>query len=131
MPFVFLILRPATRAVYEKFFRCPIIFDCDWAGLEFDSRWLSVAPVGADPLLYRHLLREIRELDDKAQAAAADLLSSLRGLLSARRCNQREAAALLGINTRTLRRHLQSAGTTFRAELDAASDYQSAVIRAG
>lgn len=112
--------RPAKTGPYEKFFRCPIIFDSDWSGLEFHSRWLSVAPVGADPLLYRHMLREMRELDDTAQDVAADLISSLRLLLSSRHCNQGEAAALLGINTRTLRRHLMSAGTTFRAELEAA-----------
>jgi AraC-like DNA-binding protein len=112
--------RPANPAPYEKFFRCPIIFDSDWSGLEFHSRWLSVAPVGADPLLYRHMLREMRELDYSAQDVAADLISSLRLLLFTRHCNQGEAAALLGINTRGLRRQLKAAGTTFRAELETA-----------
>ena len=111
--------KPARPAPYEKFFRCQIIFDNDWAGLEFHSRWLGVAPAGADPLLYQHMLREIRELDDAARDSAEDLISSLRLLLYKRHCNQGEAAAMLGINTRTLRRHLTSAGTTFRAELEA------------
>lgn len=112
--------RPEKPAPYEQFFRCPIVFDNDWSGLEFHSRWLSVAPVGADPLLYRHMLRELRELNDAAQNVAADLMSSLRLLLYTRHCNQGEAAALLGINTRTLRRQLMSAGTTFRAEFEKA-----------
>jgi AraC-like DNA-binding protein len=112
--------RPEKSAPYEKFFRCPVIFDNDWSGLEFHSRCLSVAPAWADPLLYRHMLREIRALDNAAQDSAADLILSLRLLLSARQCNQGEAAALLGVNARTLRRHLTSAGTTFRAELETA-----------
>jgi AraC-like DNA-binding protein len=123
--------RPAESAPYEKFFRCPIIFDSDWSGLEFHSRWLSLAPAGADPLLYRHMLREIRELDDAARDSAADLISSLRLLLSARHCNQAEAAAMLGINTRTLRRHLMSAGTTFRAELETARFARARVMLEG
>ncbi|MEZ5572812.1 MAG: AraC family transcriptional regulator [Halioglobus sp.] len=112
--------RPANVAPYEKFFRCPIVFDNEWSGLEFHARWLSAAPPAADPLLYRHLLREIRELDGAARGVATDPVASLQLLLDARHCNQEEAAALLGINTRTLRRYLQSAGTTFRTELETA-----------
>lgn len=110
--------KPANPAPYEKFYHCPILFSNPCSGLEFHSRWLSFTPVGADPLLYRHMKREIREMSDAAQGVAADLLSSLRLLLYSRHCNQGEAAALLGVNTRTLRRQLMSAGTTFRAELE-------------
>ncbi len=109
---------PANPAPYEKFYRCPILFNSPWSGLEFHSRWLRVTPVGADPLLYRHMKQEIREMSDAAQEVAADLLSSLRLLLYTRHCNQGQAAALLGVNTRTLRRQLMSAGTSFRAELE-------------
>ena len=112
--------RPALLAPYEKFFRSPLVFDGEWSGLEFHSRWLSAAPVGADPLLYRHMLREVRELNDAARDTAVDLISSLRLLLYTRQCKQDEAAALLGVNCRTLRRQLQSAGTTFRGELETA-----------
>ncbi|MEE4143552.1 MAG: AraC family transcriptional regulator [Halieaceae bacterium] len=112
--------RPVEVAPYDKFYRCPIIFDSDWAGMEFQSRWLNIAPAGADPMLYRHMLREIRELDHAAVDVGADPISSLRLLLATQHCNQGEAAALLGINTRTLRRQLMSAGTTFRAELETA-----------
>ena len=111
---------PRNTAPYKKFFRCPITYDNDWSGLEFHSRWLRNAPTGADPLLYRHMLREIQELDAAAHGVAADLIASLRLLLAVRHCNQAQAAALLGINTRTLRRQLMAAGTTFRAELEAA-----------
>lgn len=111
---------PAEPAPYDTFFRCPIIFDSDWSGLEFHSRWLGIPPDGADPMLYRHMLREIRELNHAASGVAADPILPLRLLLSARQCNQGEAAALLGINSRTLRRQLMSAGTTFRAELETA-----------
>jgi AraC-like DNA-binding protein len=112
--------RPAKLAPYEKFFRSPLVFNSEWCGLEFHSRWLSVAPVGADPMLYRHMLRELRELDDAARDNAVNLIASLRTLLFTRQCKQNEAAALLGVNCRTLRRQLQSAGTTFRGELESA-----------
>jgi AraC-like DNA-binding protein len=47
------------------------------------------------------------------------MLLLLRTLLRGGLCKQEEVAALLGINRRTLGRHLRSAGTTFRYELEA------------
>jgi AraC-like DNA-binding protein len=112
--------RPVKRAPYETFFRGPLFFDSEWSGLEFNTSWLGSVPPGADPLLYRHMLREARELDAAMQEADGHLIPSLRMLLYTRQCKQNEAAALLGVNGRTLRRHLLSAGTTFRAELESA-----------
>ncbi|MCB1706739.1 MAG: AraC family transcriptional regulator [Halioglobus sp.] len=112
--------KPVHTASYEKCFRSPVIYGSEWSGLEFPARWLGVSPAGADPLLYQHMLREMRQLDDAAQGVGADLVASLRLLLFARHCNQREAAALLGVNSRSMRRHLMAAGTTFRAELESA-----------
>ncbi len=111
---------PAKPEPYETFFRSPLVFGSEWSGLEFQPSWLSSAPVGADPLLYRHMLREARELDAAVQESAGNLISSLRMLLYTRQCKQVEAAALLGVNSRTLRRHLLGAGTTFRGELESA-----------
>lgn len=123
--------RPVKLAPYETFFCAPLVFESEWSGLEFHARWLNSVPAGADPMLYRHMLREARELDAAMREAAGNLIPSLRMLLYTRQCKQKEAAALLGVNGRTLRRHLLSAGTTFRAELESARFARARTLLSG
>jgi AraC-like DNA-binding protein len=111
---------PKKIQPYQKFFRCPLHFDAQRSGLVFQRRWLGQAPIGADALLYRHVIREAHELDDQAHISAGNFLSLVRTLLSERQCGQSEVSALLGIDRRTLGRRLRSEGTTFRKELESA-----------
>jgi AraC-like DNA-binding protein len=111
--------RPEDRAPFDTFFRCPVRFNAVYSGLLFNRRWLEKAPPGADPLLYRHMLREARDLHHDEPADTHEMPLLLRALLRAGLCKQEEVAALLGINRRTLGRQLRSAGTTFRHEVEA------------
>ena len=111
--------RPEDRAPFFEFFRCPVRFDAVYSGLLFNRRWLEKAPPAADPVLYRHMLREARQLHYDEPADTHEMPLLLRTLLRGGLCKQEEVAALLGINRRTLGRHLRSAGTTFRYELEA------------
>ena len=111
--------RPEDRAPFDTFFRCPVRFNAVCSGLLFNRRWLEKAPPGADPLLYRHMLREARDLHHDEPADTDEIPLLLRALLRAGLCKQEEVAALLGINRRTLGRQLRSAGTTFRYEVEA------------
>lgn len=110
---------PADRAPFDEFFRCPVRFNAVYSGLLFNRRWLEKAPPGAEPLLYRHMLREARDLHHEEPAETHEMLLLLRALLRAGLFKQEEVAALLGINRRTLGRQLRSAGTTFRYEVEA------------
>ena len=110
--------RPASRAPFERFFRCPVRFDSAHTSLLFDRRLLQQAPQGADPLLYHHLLREARELH-RHEPHTDEALLLLRALLRGGVHQQEQVAALMGCNRRTLGRQLRSAGTTFRREVEA------------
>ncbi len=110
--------RPEDRAPFDTFFRCPVRFDAVSSGLLFNRRWLEKVPPGADPLVYRHMLREARQLHHDEPADTHEMLLLMRALLRGGLCQQEEVAALLGIHRRTLGRHLRSAGTTFRHEVE-------------
>jgi AraC-like DNA-binding protein len=110
--------RPAHRAPFERFFRCPVRFDSTCTGLLFEQRLLEHVPPGADPLLYRHLLREARELHQFGPPGTDEALLLLRTLLRRGVYGQEEVAALMGVNRRTLGRQLRSFGTTFRQEVE-------------
>jgi AraC-like DNA-binding protein len=110
--------RPEDRAPFDRFFRCPVRFGAVYSGLLFNRHWLEKTSPGADPVLYRQILREARELHHDEPADTAETLLLLRALLRGGLCKQEKVAALLGINRRTLGRHLRSAGTTFRYEVE-------------
>ena len=110
--------RPANRAPFERFFRCPVRFDSTCTGLLFDRRLLKQAAPGADALLYRHLLREARELHRHEPADTSETLLLLRSLLRGGVYKQEQVATLMGCNRRTLGRQLRSAETTFRREVE-------------
>jgi AraC-like DNA-binding protein len=111
--------KPEDRAPFDTFFRSQVRFDTVYSGLLFNRRWLEKAPPGADPLVYRQMLREARQLHHDEPAETDEILLQLRALLRGGLCQQQEVAALLGIHRRTLGRQLRSAGTTFRHEVEA------------
>jgi AraC-like DNA-binding protein len=110
--------RPAHRAPFERFFRCPVRFDSTFTGLLFDQSLLEQVPQGADPLLYRHLLHEARELHQSGDSDTHEAPLLLRTLLRRGVYGQEEVAALMGLSRRTLGRQLRSFGTTFRREVE-------------
>ena len=111
--------RPQDRTPFHKFFRCPVRFGAVNSGILFNRRWLEKSTPGADPQLYRRMLREARQLHHDEPADTDEILLLMRTLLRGGLYKQEEIAALLGVNRRTLGRKLLSAGTTFRSEVDA------------
>jgi len=117
--------RPRNIAPYRTFFRSRLEFDAPHAELIFHRRWLAAQPGRADPLLYQHLSREVRELHERSVETTETLAPMLRSLLRSQHCRQDAIAAQLGLDRRTLSRRLLAEGTTYRNEL-AAVRYEEA-----
>ena len=111
--------RPANPAIYNQFFRSALFFDADTCGVMFPSRVLDHAPPTADTLLYHYLEQEAAVLHHMQHREVVDTLPALlqRGLLLDR-CSAQDIAGMFGMHERTLHRRLNSAGTSFRQELD-------------
>lgn len=109
---------PRDLAAHRDFFRCPLEFGAPRDGFAFPAALLQIVPRDANPALsaffFRHAedLRRRRVVEasrmaDRVHAAVAHLLAS--GEPSAG-----VVARQLGTSERTLRRHLEEEGTTFR-----------------
>jgi AraC-like DNA-binding protein len=109
---------PRRLDAHEGFFRCPIVFDANDDGFAFPADVLSRVPHAANPRLNAYLEQQaerlLGELADepdliaRAERAIASSLSSGTPPASS-------IAKSLGVSDRTLRRHLEEKGTSFRA----------------
>jgi len=111
--------QPRDTAPYHQFFKTTLFFDSDVCAITFPSHLLDREIATADPLLFHHLQQEAAVLHRTQPHELADVLPAMlqRGLL----LNQFSAesiAGAFGVHERTLHRRLQSAGTSFRQELD-------------
>ncbi len=106
---------PRAVAPYRKVFGVTPRFDQERSAIAFPDRWLANPPPGADPILHRMMKDRIDEL---LSGDADDVVGRVRRLLRAtvttRRPSVDDAAATLRISTRTLKRRLAAAGTTFQ-----------------
>jgi AraC-like DNA-binding protein len=112
---------PRDHALYERQFGCPVRFGASANEISCDAALLQRAAAASDPALGRvlqdHTERLLSELPahDSLLEKARD---TLRALL-AQGCAQPGALAhALGLGERTLRRRLQSEGTSFQMLLD-------------
>lgn len=111
--------KPADSTPYTNFFRTSVIFDSEACAILFPSHCLQLKPPMADELLHHHLELEATELHQAQHSELLDTLPAIlqRGLFR-HQFSVHDIADAYGIQERTLHRRLQSAGTTFRKELD-------------
>jgi AraC-like DNA-binding protein len=106
---------PRALAPFRKVFGLAPRFDRERSAIAFPVRWLANPPPGADPILHRMMKERIDEL---MTSDADDVVGRVRRLLRAtvttRRSSIVDAATTLRISTRTLKRRLAAAGTTFQ-----------------
>jgi len=106
---------PRALAPFRKVFGLAPRFDQERSAIAFQARWLANPPPGADPILHRMMKERIEEL---LAGDADDVVGRVRRLLRAtvttRRSSIDDAATTLRISTRTLKRRLAAAGTTFQ-----------------
>ena len=113
----FLSRRRRPARIRTAFYVAPR-FDQERSGITFPARWLARSPPGADPVLHRMMRERVAELlasADDDDDIVGRVRRQLRTMVTARRCSIEAASEHLGLNVRTLKRHLAAAGTTFRS----------------
>jgi len=111
--------KPRDPTPYTRYFRTIVFFDSDSCSIVFPRHLLDQQSSTADQLLFDHLLEEAALAHQVKHADVVDTLPAVlqRGLLM-RRFSAQDIADAFGVQERTLHRRLQSAGTSFRQELD-------------
>lgn len=106
---------PRALAAFRKVFGLPPRFDQERSAISFQARWLANPPPGADPILHRMMKDRAEELlADHADDVVGRVRRLLRATVTTSRCSIDDAATTLRISTRTLKRRLLAAGTTFQ-----------------
>ena len=111
--------KPADSRIYKTFFNVPLKFDVERSGLLFSEHWLQTPVAGADPDLYRYLLKQVNELNHQYDNDFAEQVRRvLHPALYMQRATADYIAALFSIHPRTLNRRLRSCGTSFQELAD-------------
>lgn len=94
-------------------------FSATNAAIVFSKRWLPRPVPGADPVIHRLLLREVRMAMEHANPLVCrDVRRAIVTQLHEGRCSRRDVADVLNLHERKLCRQLQVSGTTFQHILD-------------
>ena len=101
---------------YQDFFQCPVYFNSDYTGINFDSSLLQQPLVGFNPELLKLLMGYADMIVDKKQKGADnDLITRfILKRLPEKVPSIIEAAEHLGISQRTLQRKIKERGTSFK-----------------
>lgn len=111
--------KPTDLAPYQRFFKAPLVFDAEVNAVVFDAKWLSCPLPLPDESLHQSVQQKIRELETRKnlnfreQVQAMLRVAIINGDYSAN-----QIAAMFSMSDRTLHRHLQRYGTTFKTLLE-------------
>jgi AraC-like DNA-binding protein len=112
--------RPDRMDVYRQFFGTTIRFNEDFNGIICQTRDLDAALPAADAAMARHVQQY---LDTLASRPRATMRSQVREciyvMLPSGLCSADQVARRLGVDRRTIHRHLTSEGETFSSLMDA------------
>jgi AraC-like DNA-binding protein len=110
---------PRDLTPYHRLARCPVRFDQHQTGLLLRAASLDLPLPKADHALHDLALSRLLTLAQGGKLPlAAHVRHMLRPLLLMGQSGMNNVADWLGLNARTLRRHLRSEGTTFEAIKD-------------
>jgi AraC-like DNA-binding protein len=114
--------RPASTLEYEQTFAGnQLQFDAPWNGFVFPAAYLALVPVSADPnlhtLISRHAEAMLAELP-KADSLTERVRDLLTRELAGGNATLRHVARAVSMSERTLTRHLEGEGTSFRDLLE-------------
>lgn len=112
---------PPRRGAHQKFFGATVEFDQDYNGIECVSQDLDAALPASDAGLARHVRQYIDTLATKPNATmSASVRDCILILLPTGRCSADHVAQHLGVDRRTVHRHLFKEGQTFSGLVDLA-----------
>jgi AraC-like DNA-binding protein len=107
---------------FERYFRCPVLFDGDVDRIDYDRATLDIVAPGANPGLLAILRGYAEEAAGQRSAAEGSIRDAveneLHRLLPKGRGAIEAVASALGVGTRSLARRLSEEGTTFSDVLD-------------
>ncbi len=111
--------KPEDVGPFRRFFRAPLRFDAEQNALLFSADWLNRRLPDADPDLRRLLQKQIDALEARHRNDfPAQVRSVLRTALLTGHAKADQVAALFSLHSRTLNRHLNAFGTSFRQLVD-------------
>ena len=111
---------PEGSIHYPELFQCPVIFGKDAVEMIFDASLLNLKLRNADPESQKICEERCQALLNKL-SQGVDIIDQVRRIIYESPCDRRDidsVASGLAMSTRTLRRRLQEAGTSFRKVLN-------------
>jgi AraC-like DNA-binding protein len=111
---------PAKRDIYRKFFGTEVRFNQDFNGIICASTALDAPVPAADSKMARHVKEYLDTLTSRRNTTmSATVRECVYTMLPSGLCSADSVAARLGVDRRTVHRHLQREGTTFSALIEA------------
>ena len=110
---------PPKKDVYRKFFGTDIEFNQDFNGIVCASRDIDAAVPAADTKMVRHVQQYLDTLASRRNASmSASVRECIYTMLPSGLCSADSVAARLGVDRRTVYRHLAREGETFSSLMD-------------
>jgi AraC-like DNA-binding protein len=110
---------PAKKDVYRKFFGTEIKFNQDFNGIVCASHDIDAAVPAADAKMVRHVQQYLDTLASRRDVTmSASVRECIYTMLPSGLCSADSVAARLGVDRRTVYRHLAREGKTFTSLMD-------------
>jgi len=110
---------PAQKDAYRKFFGTDIKFNQDFNGIVCASRDIDAAVPAADAKMARHVQQYLDTLAARRNATmSASVRECIYTMLPSGLCSACSVAARVGVDRRTVHRHLAREGKTFSSLMD-------------
>jgi len=110
---------PPKKDLYRKFFGTDIEFNQDFNGIVCASRDIDAAVPAADTKMVRHVQQYLDTLASRRNASmSASVRECIYTMLPSGLCSADSVAARLGVDRRTVYRHLTREGKTFSSLMD-------------
>jgi AraC-like DNA-binding protein len=111
---------PPKKDVYRKFFGTDVLFNQDFNGIICVARDIDVAVPAADAKMTRYVQQYLDTLAGRRNTTmSASVRECIYTMLPSGLCSADSVAARLGVDRRTVHRHLEREGKTFSSIMDA------------
>jgi AraC-like DNA-binding protein len=110
---------PPSTSAHRRFFNTRLVFNGDFNGIELVARDLDAAVPASDSTMARHVQGFIDTLaTPPSPKVAAHVRECISVMLPSGLCSADHVAQRLGVDRRTIHRHLAKEGETFSSLLD-------------